>query len=122
MAISPVSVEKLIGIQRWNGMQGVLTAEDARLAMDAGVDGIIVSNHGGRQLDFAPAAIDVLPSIASAVNRRVPVLMDGGIRRGTDIIKVRHHLPSLASNVVLVFVFKGAHACHVDAASCPAYM
>ena len=56
--------------------------------MDAGVDGIVVSNHGGRQLDTAPASLDALPAVAAAVGRRVPVLMDGGIRRGTDIIKV----------------------------------
>jgi len=52
-----------------------------------GVDGIIVSNHGGRQLDFAPAAVDVLPYIVAAVGGKVPVLVDGGIRRGTDVIK-----------------------------------
>lgn len=52
------------------------------------MDGIVVSNHGGRQLDTAPASLDALPAVAAAVGRRVPVLMDGGIRRGTDIIKV----------------------------------
>ncbi len=58
------------------------------MGVQAGADGIIVSNHGGRQLDFAPAALDALPGIAAAVGKRVPVLMDGGVRRGTDIIKV----------------------------------
>ena len=69
-------------------MQGVLSPEDARMGVQAGADGIIVSNHGGRQLDFAPASLDALPGIAAAVGKRVPVLMDGGVRRGTDIIKV----------------------------------
>ena len=72
-------------------MQGILSAHDAEKGVDAGVDGIVVSNHGGRQLDTAPASLDALPAIAAAVGKRVPVLMDGGIRRGTDIIKVRLH-------------------------------
>ena len=58
------------------------------MGVQAGADGIIVSNHGGRQLDYAPASLDALPGIAAAVGKRVPVLMDGGVRRGTDIIKV----------------------------------
>jgi len=70
-------------------MQGVLAVADAVQAADMGVDGIIVSNHGGRQLDYAPAAIDMLPDIAKAIKGRgVTLLVDGGIRRGTDIIKV----------------------------------
>lgn len=73
-------------------LQGVLSAQDAERAVDAGVDGIVVSNHGGRQLDTALASLDALPAIAAAVGKRVPVLMDGGIRRGTDIIKVHAHL------------------------------
>ncbi|CAL5227017.1 g9910 [Coccomyxa viridis] len=68
-------------------LKGVLSPEDAHMGVQAGADGIIVSNHGGRQLDFAPAALDALPGIAAAVGKRVPVLMDGGVRRGTDIIK-----------------------------------
>ena len=58
------------------------------MGVEAGADGIIVSNHGGRQLDYAPASLDALPGIAAAVGKRVPVLMDGGVRRGTDVIKV----------------------------------
>lgn len=73
---------------RWLCLQGVLCPEDAHMGVEAGADGIIVSNHGGRQLDYAPAALDALPGIAAAVGKRVPVLMDGGVRRGTDIIKV----------------------------------
>ena len=68
-------------------VKGILTAEDAELAVAAGVDGIVVSNHGGRQLDGAPAGIAALPEVVDAVAGRVPVLMDGGVRRGTDILK-----------------------------------
>jgi 4-hydroxymandelate oxidase len=68
-------------------LKGILTAEDAALAVDAGVDGIVVSNHGGRQLDGAPAGISALPEVVEAVGGRIPVLMDGGVRRGTDVLK-----------------------------------
>ncbi len=68
-------------------LKGILTAEDALLAVDAGVDGIVVSNHGGRQLDGVAAGITALPEVVDAVAGRVPVLMDGGVRRGTDIVK-----------------------------------
>ncbi len=68
-------------------LKGILTSKDAKLAADAGVAGIVVSNHGGRQLDGVVTAIDVLPDIVSAVGDRVEVLMDGGIRRGTDVVK-----------------------------------
>jgi 4-hydroxymandelate oxidase len=68
-------------------LKGILTAEDALLALDAGVDGIVVSNHGGRQLDGAPAGISALPEVIDAVDGRIPVLMDGGVRRGTDVLK-----------------------------------
>ena len=66
-------------------LKGVLTAEDARLAVEHGVDGIVVSNHGGRQLDRTPAPIDVLESIADAVAGKTEVWVDGGVRRGLDI-------------------------------------
>lgn len=68
-------------------LKGVLTAEDAKLAIDKGIEGIIVSNHGGRYLDYAPSTLEVLPEVADAVGGRIPVLFDGGIRRGTDILK-----------------------------------
>ena len=74
----------------WPGLiviKGVLTADDARRAIDEGAAAIVVSNHGGRQLDGVPASLRVLPEIVAAVNGRVEVLMDGGIRRGGDIIK-----------------------------------
>lgn len=67
-------------------LKGVLNPEDAARALDSGVDGIIVSNHGGRNLDALPAAIEALPRVVEAVRGRVPVLMDSGIRRGTDIL------------------------------------
>jgi isopentenyl diphosphate isomerase/L-lactate dehydrogenase-like FMN-dependent dehydrogenase len=66
-------------------VKGVLTAEDAALAVEHGVGGIVVSNHGGRQLDCALATADALAEIVEAVDGRVPVLVDGGIRRGTDV-------------------------------------
>jgi len=68
-------------------VKGLLTAEDARLAVDAGADGIIVSNHGARQLDAVAATVTVLPEIVEAVGGRIPVLLDGGVRRGTDVFK-----------------------------------
>jgi 4-hydroxymandelate oxidase len=68
-------------------LKGILDPDDAELAIDAGAAAIIVSNHGGRNLDTTPAAIDALPAVAARVARRIPVLVDGGIRRGTDILK-----------------------------------
>ena len=68
-------------------VKGVLTAEDARLACEHGAAGIVVSNHGGRQLDGVSATIDALPEVVEAVDGRVEVLVDGGIRRGTDVVK-----------------------------------
>jgi (S)-2-hydroxy-acid oxidase len=69
-------------------VKGIMTAADATLAVQAGADAIIVSNHGGRQLDTCLAPIDVLPLVVAAVHRHnVPVFMDGGIRRGTDVVK-----------------------------------
>jgi isopentenyl diphosphate isomerase/L-lactate dehydrogenase-like FMN-dependent dehydrogenase len=68
-------------------VKGILTEEDARLACDAGVDGVVVSNHGGRQLDGVHATIDALPEVVDAVEGRAEVLVDGGIRRGTDVVK-----------------------------------
>jgi isopentenyl diphosphate isomerase/L-lactate dehydrogenase-like FMN-dependent dehydrogenase len=74
----------------WSGpllVKGVLSADDAELAVEAGCEGVIVSNHGGRQLDTVPATIEVLPEIVNAVDGRAEVLIDGGIRRGTDVVK-----------------------------------
>jgi len=66
-------------------LKGVLHPDDAHLAVEHGVDGIVVSNHGGRQFDAAPAPIEVLPRIAEVVGGRIPLLLDGGVRRGSDV-------------------------------------
>jgi isopentenyl diphosphate isomerase/L-lactate dehydrogenase-like FMN-dependent dehydrogenase len=68
-------------------VKGILGAEDALLALKHGADGVIVSNHGGRQLDGAPAAIEALPRVAAAAGGRMAILLDGGLRRGADIVK-----------------------------------
>ncbi|MEU8373034.1 alpha-hydroxy acid oxidase [Micromonospora sp. NPDC048894] len=67
-------------------LKGVLHPEDARLAVEHGVDGVLVSNHGGRQLDGVTATLDALPAVVAAVDGRLPVLVDGGLRRGTDVL------------------------------------
>jgi 4-hydroxymandelate oxidase len=68
-------------------VKGVLTAEDARLCVERGIDGIIVSNHGGRSMDYGPSTLEVLPEIVDAVGGKIPVLVDSGFRRGSDIVK-----------------------------------
>ncbi|KDO50496.1 hypothetical protein CISIN_1g017492mg [Citrus sinensis] len=68
-------------------VKGVLTAEDARIAVQAGAAGIIVSNHGARQLDYVPATIMALEEVVKATQGRIPVFLDGGVRRGTDVFK-----------------------------------
>lgn len=76
--------------EHWKGpiiIKGVLTADDAKRSMDEGAAAISVSNHGGRQLDCVPASLRALPEVVNAVQGRIEVLMDGGIRRGTDIVK-----------------------------------
>ena len=76
--------------KRWGGkliLKGILDAEDARRAADSGADALIVSNHGGRQLDSAPSTISALPAIVEAVGSRIEVWMDGGIRSGQDVLK-----------------------------------
>jgi L-lactate dehydrogenase (cytochrome) len=74
----------------WKGrivLKGVMSAEDAVRAADEGIDGIVVSNHGGRQLDGLPASLELLPEIVDTVGSRIEVLFDGGIRRGGDVVK-----------------------------------
>ena len=76
--------------ERWGGkliLKGIMDAEDARLAADSGADAIVVSNHGGRQLDGAPSSIHALPAIVAEVGNRLEVWMDGGIRSGQDVLK-----------------------------------
>ncbi len=83
--------EDLVWIRKlWSGpliLKGVMDQEDARRAMEVGADAIVVSNHGGRQLDGAPATIEVLPSIVEAVGDRIEVLFDGGVRTGQDVLR-----------------------------------
>ncbi|MGQ0544369.1 MAG: alpha-hydroxy acid oxidase [Betaproteobacteria bacterium] len=89
----------------WPGkliVKGVLSVEDARLAEQHGADGVLVSNHGGRQLDGAASPLEVLPQIAAAVGGRIAVLVDGGIRRGADIVK------ALALGADMAFVGRAA--------------
>jgi L-lactate dehydrogenase (cytochrome) len=91
-------------LETWNGpvvLKGVLAVDDARQAASAGVKAIVVSNHGGRQLDHAPATIDALPDIVDAVGDDIEVLLDGGIRRGSDVVKA---------------LALGAHACLIGRA------
>src|ERR1700686_2532662 len=91
LAESTVTWSDLTWIRKlWNGpivVKGVLTADDARRAVDEGAAAISVSNHGGRQLDCVPASLRALPEVVKAVHGQTEILMDGGIRRGTDIIK-----------------------------------
>jgi 4-hydroxymandelate oxidase len=68
-------------------LKGIVHPEDAKLAIRHGADAVLVSNHGGRQLDSVPATIDLLPAIVGAVDGQIPLLLDGGIRRGTDVVK-----------------------------------
>ncbi len=79
-------------------LKGILTAEDAKLAVEHGIEGIIVSNHGGRQLDTTLASIEALPEVVEAVAGRCEIYMDGGIRRGTDVLKAL----ALGARAVLV--------------------
>jgi L-lactate dehydrogenase (cytochrome)/(S)-mandelate dehydrogenase len=75
---------------QWPGpllVKGILDPEDAERAVELGVDGIVVSNHGGRQLEHAQASLDALPAVVAAVGDRAEILLDGGVRRGTDVVK-----------------------------------
>jgi len=76
--------------QQWGGkliLKGIMDVEDAKLAVASGADAIVVSNHGGRQLDGAPSSIEALPAIVAAVGSQTEVWMDGGIRSGQDVLK-----------------------------------
>lgn len=91
MLASPFTWDDIAWMRaRWSGpllVKGILTGADAILAADAGADAVIVSNHGGRQLEGAPATIRVLPEVVDAAGSRLEVLLDGGVRRGGDVIK-----------------------------------
>jgi 4-hydroxymandelate oxidase len=87
-ALTWPDIEWLRGLTRMPVLiKGVLTAEDARLAVEHGASGVVVSNHGGRQLDGAIPAVRALPEVVDAVAGRIPVLVDGGVRRGTDVLR-----------------------------------
>jgi L-lactate dehydrogenase (cytochrome) len=86
---------------RWRGplvLKGIQTDEDALLARDVGADAVVVSNHGGRQLDGAPATLEMLPAIKEAIGDELEVFLDGGIRRGSDIVKAL----ALGANMCLI--------------------
>jgi L-lactate dehydrogenase (cytochrome) len=85
---------------QWSGpivVKGIQTVADARIAADAGVEAVAISNHGGRQLDSAPAALALLPAIAEAIGHRTEIICDGGVRRGSDIVKAL----ALGANAVM---------------------
>jgi isopentenyl diphosphate isomerase/L-lactate dehydrogenase-like FMN-dependent dehydrogenase len=87
--------------EHWSGpivLKGIQHADDARRATDAGMDGIVVSNHGGRQVDGAIASLDALPAIAEAVGDRLTVLFDSGVRTGADVLKAL----ALGADAVLI--------------------
>lgn len=87
--------------EHWEGplvIKGILDPEDARRAADAGADGVVVSNHGGRQLDSVPSTVTALPAVAEAVGDRIEVLADGGIRTGLDVVKML----SLGAKAVMI--------------------
>ena len=100
--VSPKSLDKLSEIIRKTGtkfiLKGVMTADEAELAVQAGADAIVVSNHGGRVLDHAPGTADVLAGIADKVKGRVTILADGGIRSGGDVLKML----ALGADAVLI--------------------
>ena len=99
MSLTWEGLEWLRGVTRLPVLvKGILTAEDAELAVAHGADGIIVSNHGGRQLDGVPATIEALPEVAQAVAGRCELYLDGGVRRGTDVLKAL----ALGARAVLV--------------------
>ncbi|MFW2829171.1 alpha-hydroxy acid oxidase [Sphingomonas sp. ID0503] len=93
LAATPTGWEDLAWMRsRWDGpmvLKGVMRAADAKRAIDLGLDGVIVSNHGGKVLDGVPSTISVLPEIVDAVGGRGEVLLDGGVRRGADIVRAR---------------------------------
>ena len=90
-AVRKVAKDKML-------VKGILDPEDAKLAIEHGADAIIVSNHGGRSMDYGPSSLEVLPEIVAAVNGKIPILFDSGIRRGADIFKAL----ALGANAVMI--------------------
>ena len=90
--VSPKPLEKLTEIVKKSGLRfilkGIMTPDEALMAIDAGVDGIVVSNHGGRVFDCTPATVQVLPDIAAVASKKTTILIDGGIRNGSDVLKM----------------------------------
>jgi L-lactate dehydrogenase (cytochrome) len=87
--------------RRWPGkllLKGILNPDDARESLQHGIDAIVVSNHGGRQLDGVPSTASALPAIAAAVGTKIPVLVDGGVRDGLDVVRML----ALGANGVLL--------------------
>lgn len=100
-AHSPSWVDVEFARGRWRRplvVKGVLTPCDAKRAVDLGADAVVVSNHGGRALDGVPASIDALPDVVASIGDRVPVLLDGGVRRGSDVVRAR----ALGATAVLI--------------------
>ncbi|APQ71551.1 alpha-hydroxy-acid oxidizing enzyme [Clostridium botulinum] len=100
--VGPKTVEEIKEIVKSTKLpfilKGIMTVEDAKLAVEAGVDAIVVSNHGGRVLDQTPGVADVLPEIAQAVKGKVTILADGGVRTGVDVLK----MIALGADAVLI--------------------
>lgn len=100
--VGPKTVEEIKEIVKSTKLpfilKGIMTVEDAKLAVEAGVDAIVVSNHGGRVLDQTPGVADVLPEIAEAVKGKVTILADGGVRTGVDVLK----MIALGADAVLI--------------------
>ncbi|AUM96898.1 TPA: alpha-hydroxy-acid oxidizing protein [Clostridium botulinum] len=100
--VGPKTVEEIKEIVKSTKLpfilKGIMTAQDAKLAVEAGVDAIVVSNHGGRVLDQTPGVADVLPEIAEAVKGKVTILADGGVRTGVDVLK----MIALGADAVLI--------------------
>lgn len=100
------TAEDIKYVKEYSGLpvlvKGIMTPNDAEIAVQAGADGIWVSNHGGRQLDSAPASFDMLPAIAKVVDKRVPIIFDSGVRRGTHVFK------ALASGADIVAIGRPA--------------
>ena len=100
--VAPKTIEQLARIiEKIPGkfiLKGVMTVEDARAAVEAGADAIVVSNHGGRVLDFTPGAATVLPAICAAVKGKITILVDGGVRTGGDVLK----LLALGADAVMI--------------------
>lgn len=100
--VGPKTVEEIKEIVKSTKLpfilKGIMTVEDAKLAIEAGVDAIVVSNHGGRVLDQTPGVADVLPEIAEAVKGKVTILADGGVRTGVDVLK----MIALGADAVLI--------------------